>query len=204
MKDNAISLEEFWSLVIRLNDDVKRCTFALHETPEDDEDGKSFWRRMYARSVFAMIDGATYRMMFHAYAASGRPEVAFSVDELRRLEQAYDFDEDREPVATFSKTQTLDDIRFAFETFARVHSAAYVLPIHDANWLLIKQVAKIRQSLQFCREAQEIEICEEDVEILLDGLQFFVECLVELLESSADSLEAGASAGELVDYEVIM
>jgi hypothetical protein len=204
MKDNCISLEEFWSLVIRLNQDAKRCSIALDDTAADDEEGKSFWRRMYARAVFALIDGATYRMMFHAYAARERPGVGFSAAELKRLEEAYDFDEDRAPVATFCRQQTLDDIRFAFEAFARVHSAAYVLPVHDSSWVLIKEIARIRQGLQFCRTVEEIEVYEENVETILYGLQFFVECMVELLESCADSMEAGATAGELVDHEIVM
>lgn len=204
MKDNAISLEEFWSLVKRLNGDAKRCLIALHETPTDDEEGKSFWRRMYARAVFALIDGATYRMMYHAYAATGRPGVTFSADELTRLEMAYDFDEDREPVATFGKTQTLDNIQFAFDAFARVHEAAYILPIHDQDWILIKEIALIRQNLQYCREAQELEVDAGNVEVLLYGLQWFVERMVDLLESCVDSMSEGAAEWELEDQEIIM
>ena len=204
MKDNTISLGDFWTLVIRLNQDAKRCLQELDESPEDDEEGKSFWRRMYARAVFALIDGATYRMMFHAYAASARPGVCFSPEELKRLEQAYDFDEGREPVAAVSKAQMLENIRFAFEAFARVHSAAYLLPIHDQNWALINEIAVIRQNLQYCREPQDMEVCDENLEVLLCGLQWFLQCMVELLESSVDSMEEGASEWELEDHEVLM
>ena len=204
MKDNAISLDDFWTLVIRLNKDAKRCLQALDETPEDDEAERSFWRRMYARAVFALIEGATYRMMFHAYAASGRPGVKFSPDELKQLEQAYDFDEGREPVTALNNSQMLENIRFAFEAFARVHSAGYLLPIHDQNWVLINEIGVIRQNLQYCREPHDMELCDQDMEVLLCGLQWFWECMGDLLESSVDSMEEGASQWELDDQEVVM
>ena len=204
MKNNAIDLEGFWTLVKRLNEDAKRCFTALEATPESNEDEKSFWRRMYARSVFALIEAATYRMTYHAYAASGRPGVSFSAEELTRLETAYDFDRDREPVTSFGKTQTLDNIQFAFDAFARVHDCAYVLPIHDTEWVLINEIARIRETLQFCRDPDEIEVSGENIEVLLYGLQWFIERMVDLLESCCDSMSEGATAGELEDTEIIM
>src|SRR3989440_13046703 len=103
MYDNTVSLEEFWNVVTRLNGDVSRCMAALEGTPEEDEEGRAFWRRMYARAVFAVIDGATYRMTFHAHAARARRAVTFWLDELSRLEQAYYLEEHQEEhVATLS------------------------------------------------------------------------------------------------------
>lgn len=184
MIDNAISLEEFWGVVTRLNDYVKTCMASLHEAPEDDERQKSFWRRMYALAVFSMIDGIVYRMIFHAHAARERPDVVFSLDELQRLEKSYDFDEDEEPVAVFSRTKMLDDIKFAFNAFARVHYCDYVLPTTDPDWHLIKGIARIREALQHPRCAEDLEVYDEDVDTLVHGLLWFMERLVDLLEYS--------------------
>jgi hypothetical protein len=185
MYDNAVSLNEFWGVVARLTGDVKRCMTALEETPEDDEEWRAFWRRMYARAVFAAIDGATYRMTFHAHAARDRRDVTFSMEELARLEKAYDFDEDQEEhVSTFSRTQMLDNIKFAFNAFARVHYSDYVLPINDPNWILIKEIARMKDSLLYPREPQEAEVYEENIDTLVQGLLWFVERMLELIEDS--------------------
>ena len=204
MNDNTVSLEEFWSLVKALNGDVERCMTALHETPEDDAAGKQFWRRMYARAVFAMIDGATYRMMFHAYAARDRRDVTFSLDELMKLESYYDFDEDQEAVTTFSKTQMLDSIRFAFNAFARVHYSDYILPIHDQSWILVKEMAYLRECWQYPREVQGIEVYEENIDTLVAGLLWLVERLLELLKSCQLHALEKFAAWEAEEDEPIM
>ncbi|MFL6257810.1 MAG: hypothetical protein ACJ74T_22615, partial [Pyrinomonadaceae bacterium] len=121
MRNDAISLKEFWGIITRLKEDASVCLKSLEETPKDDEINRSFWRRMYALAVFSFFDGVTYRMTFHAYAARERRDVIFLFDELARLEKMYDFDEDAEPAPTFGHARMIDNIRFAFNAFARVH-----------------------------------------------------------------------------------
>jgi hypothetical protein len=205
MKDNAISLDGFWGVVTRLNNDVKRCMSALVELAEaDDEEEKAFWRRMYAHAVFAMIDGATYCMTFHAYAARGRPDVVFSRDELTRLEKSYDFDEDQEAVTTFSKTLMLENIRFAFNVFARVHYSDYILPIQDPDWILIKEIAHIKESLQYPREPLEVEVYEEYIDDLVEGLLWLVQRMVELLADCQKHLQEKIAEWESGEDEIVM
>ena len=205
MIDSTVSLEEFWNVVTRLNGDVSRCMAALEETPEEDEEERAFWRRMYARAIFAAIDGATYRMTFHAYAARARPSVTFSMDELERLEKAYDFDEDQEEfVSTFSKSQMLDDIKFAFNAFARVHYSDYVLPINDPGWILIKEIARMRDALRYPRAPEETEVYEENIDTLAEGLLWFVERMVELIEDSRDRFKEKVAEWESGEDETVM
>jgi len=205
MIDSRVSLKEFWNVFTNLNGDVSRCMAALEETPEEDEEERAFWRRMYARAIFAAIDGATYRMTFQAYAARARPSVTFSMDELERLEKAYDFDEDQEEfVSTFSKSQMLDNIRFAFNAFARVHYSDYVLPINDPDWVIIKEVARMRDALQYPRAPEETEVYEENIDTLVKGLLWFVERMMELLKDSGDRLQEKIAEWESGEDETIM
>lgn len=205
MYDNTVSLEEFWDVVKRLNADARRCMMALEETPEEDEEGRAFWRRMYARAVFALVDGATYRMTYHAYAARGRSGVTFSLAELDRLEKSYDFDEDQEEVvATFSRARMLDQIKFAFNAFARVHYSDYVLPTNDPAWILIKEIARVKDSLQYPRSPQETEVYEENIDALVEGLLWFVERMVELIEDSEKCVSVKFAAQESDEDEVVM
>ena len=205
MYDSTVSLGEFWNVVKRLNGDASRCMMSLEETPEEDEEGKAFWRRMYARAVFALVDGATYRMTYHAYAARARSGVTFSLAELGRLEKSYDFDEDQEEVvATFSRARMLDQIKFAFNAFARVHYSDYVLPTNDPAWILIKEIARVKDSLQYPRSPQETEVYEENIDALAEGLLWFVERMVELIEDSEKSVSVKFAAQESDEDEVVM
>lgn len=204
MKDNSISLEEFWGVVTGLTNDAKICIRMLEGTPEDEEGQRSFWRRMCARTVFAAIEGATYRMMFHAYAARERPDVVFSIDELMRLEKYYDFDEDKEPETTLSRTLMLDDLRFAFNAFARVHYSDYVLPTSDPEWALVKAIARLREALQHPREEKELEVHEENVDDMAQGLAWLVGRMADLLESCREHIEEKFAAGDSGGDEVVM
>lgn len=205
MKDNCVSIEEFWGLVISLKDDASRCLREIDETPEENVAGKAFWRRMYARAVFALIETATYRMTYHAYMARERPGVTFSAEELERLMNAYDFNEPDTFIPVFTnRQQFLDDVEFAFRAFARVHEAAYLLPIHERDWVLMKGIARLRQDFQYCRTPEEAVVYPEKVDTLVYGLLWFVECMVALLESCADSMFAVAMPGELEDNEPVM
>lgn len=188
MNDNYVSLEEFWKVIMRLNADVARCMTMLHATAESDKEGQAFWRRMYARAVLALIDAAVYGMIFQAFAGRNRPDVTFSFDELRRLETAYDFDEDLEPPATVSKTQMLDDIRFAINAIGRVHHLDFIILTHDPSWVLVKEIAHIRVRLQYAREPDELEIHEENIDTLVEGLRWLLEQMVEVFKGCVASM----------------
>jgi len=100
VKDNCVSIEEFWNVARKLAGDCSRCLKTMDDF-EPDTPERAFWYRMYARSAFALVEGATYRMMYHAYMASERPGVSFTDEEFERLEKAYDFDESGDPTPVF-------------------------------------------------------------------------------------------------------
>jgi hypothetical protein len=203
---NQPSLEESWKIIRRLNGDAKRCIRALQETPADDDEEIAFWRRTYARSVFAILDGVVYQLMAHAYAARHRRDVVFSLDELLRLEKAYDFDEDQEPSVSFSRTRMLDEIRFAFNAFARVHYSDYIIPPQDSGWALISQIGWIREGLQFPTELGSVEVHEDNIDMLAEGLLWFIERMVELMESSQEQamMKFAAWESDQDENEIIM
>lgn len=210
MIDNEISLTEFWGVVTRLHHDAKVCLASLEQTPEDDEKQRKFWRRMYALAVFSLIDGIVYRMIFHAHAARHRPSVVFSLDELDRLQKSFDFDEDEEAVTVFSKSAMLDNIRFAFNSFARVHYCDYILPTHEPGWGLIEEIAHIRTVTQYPRNEEALEIYDENIDDLVNGLLWFMERMIDLLDCSRNQTSEKMAAIEeraaalMDDDEVIM
>lgn len=205
MRDDKVSLTDFWGVITRLKEETSMCLKALGETAEEDEELRSFWRRMYALAIFSFFDGVTYRMTFHAHAARFRRDVIFSLDEMKRLESAYDFDEDAdEPVSTFSRARMLDDIRFAFNAFAHVHYSDYVLPVADPEWVLLGAVARVRSGLQHPREPRGLEVSEENVEELLNGLRWYVHRTAELLEDCLKQFEAKVVEWGDEEDEVVM
>jgi hypothetical protein len=198
MDNNGSYLGEFWNILTRLDGDVTKCMYALGETPVEDEELRSLWRRTCALTVFAFLDGVTYCMAFHAYNMRRRPDVPFSLEELTRLGKMYDFDEDAEPAPPFNEARMLDDLRFVFNAFARVNFADYTLPVADPGWLHVGEVARIRARLQYARLARELEVSLKDVDALLSAEQWYMERVFEMLEICGEGLTAKAAelAGE--------
>jgi len=192
MIPDDVSLEDSWSVVARLKDEAQRCLTELEGTAEADGAGKSFWGSMYARAVFAFIDGTVYGLLYHAYAGRNRPDVKFSEEELSRLESYFDFDESREAVSTLGKGDMLSDLKFAFVAFARAHSSDYGLPVGDRNWVLMTETAHIRKTLQDALTGEALEVYPESVDVLLHGMAWFAERVIDLMKSSVDALSEEA------------
>jgi hypothetical protein len=207
MRDNAIQLEGLMGVIQRLSEDARICLEGVdasskEETP--DEDVSSYCRRMYARSVINFLDGITYRLMYHAYAARFRPEVMLTADEIQRLEKYYDFDEGEEAQTILSQSQMLENIRFAFRTFARVHYSDYVLPTHAPEWVFIKEIARLRDALLYPRAADELEVFEENIETLLEGMKWFSQRLADLFSEIKDSTLERINEWQANEDEIIM
>lgn len=206
MHDNAIQLEGLMEVIKRLSDDARICLVGMDASTRDgsSENTISFWRRMYARSVIAFLDGITYRLMFHAYAARFRPETPLTTDEVHRLETSYDFDADEEARTTLSRSRMLEDIRFAFHTFARVHYSDYALPTHEPEWGFIKEIARLRDALLYAREGSELEVSDENIEVLLEGMKWFAQRLADLLSDVKDSAIEKFNEWQADEDEIIM
>lgn len=209
MGEPPYSIEEFWNIVGALAADMQRCASALESLARDEEAedrGKLFWfwRRMCALSVFAMIEGTTYHMTYIAYVTRNSRDVVFSLDELKILESAYDFDEDGEIEPGLTQAQMLERIKFAFNAFARVHYSDYILPINDVEWLLMKDVFSIKQTISHPQSTAELEVVDDGVRNLLQATAWFMQCLVALIQSCRDSAAARVASWEDEKDEPIM
>lgn len=201
MAEPPYSIDEFWNIVGALAADMQRCATALEALASDEEmedRGKWFWfwRRMCALSVFEMIEGTTYHMMYIAYVARDSREVVFSLDELEILENAYDFGEDGEIEPGLTMPQMLERIKFAFNAFARVHYSDYVLPISEEGWSQMKEVFLIKQTISHPQLTSELEVVDDNITDLLQATAWFMNCSVALMKSCVDSAGARVASWE--------
>jgi hypothetical protein len=209
MAEPPYSIEEFWDIVGALAEDMQKCA-AAHEALVTDEEAERrgewlwFWRRMCAHSVFALVEGATYHLMYIAYVARDSRDVVFSLDELAILENAYDFDEEREVEPGLTQAQMLERIKFAFNAFARVHYSDYVLPAQDAEWLQVEEIFHVKEVISAPRLVSELEVFDENLTDLLQATTWFVQRLVALMESCRDCAKERIASWEAEKDEPIM
>jgi hypothetical protein len=159
---------------------------------------------MCAFSVFALIEGATYHLMYVAYVMRNMREVVFSLDELEVLEKAYDFDEERDVEAGLTMEQMLERIKFAFNAFARVHYSDYVLPTTEPDWQHIKATFQTKKYLSYPQSPGELAVDHAGVEKLQLGAMWFIQCLASLIKSCRDSAIAKFASWENGTDEPVM
>lgn len=205
MSSTPYSLKEFWNIVATLSNDLRRCAGELQSaTKEEDVKSVLFWRRMCAHTVCASIVGTTYHMIYIAYVARRARDVVFSLAEIETLEKAYDFDPDNESEAELTEAQMRERIKFAFNAFARVHYSDYILPINDPAWPQLKEIFAIKKRLSQPQSPEALGLSDTDVNALLEGTAWFMQCMVSLLESSQQSVEERAVLWEEERDEPIM
>lgn len=216
MAEPPYSVEEFWAIVTELADDVKKCATALeilNQQGSEDENMLRFWRKMCAYCLFALIEGATYHMLYIAYVARHAHDVVFTLEEMEMLENAYDFDEDKyvfpqledkdlEPGLT--PAQMIDRIKFAFNAFARVHFSDYTLPDDKNGWAGIKLMLRTKSKISHPQTVAELEVYDEHVTDMLLGTPWFMQCMVALMQDCRDSAQRRMDAWEAEKDEPIM
>jgi hypothetical protein len=191
------------SLILSLKDHAEDCLIELHECAEADREMKAYWRSMYLRAVLAFIEGTVGGLSLQAYGGRQRSGVTLSEKEINMLESYFDFAAGRVTRTSLSETQILADIELAFFAFARVNYSAYVLPIHEGGWLLIKEIAVMRTRNRNL-ERDELDVYPENVDVLMHGMEWFVGCLIDLLKSSEEALAEVTADAQVDDHELIM
>jgi len=191
------------SLILSLKDHAEDCLIELHECAEADRKMKAYWRSMYLRAVFAFIDGTVQGLSFQAYGGRKRSGATLSEKEIIMLESYFDFAEGRVTRTSLSEAQILADIELAFFAFARVNYSAYVLPIHEEGWVLVKEIALMR-ARNHNLERDELDVYPENVDVLMHGMEWFVGCLIDLLKSSEEALAEVTADAHVDDHEHIM
>jgi hypothetical protein len=189
------------SLILSLKDHAEDCLIELHECAEADREMKAYWRSMYLRAVFAFIDGTVRGLSLQAYGGRHRSGGTLSEKEIIMLESY--LDEGRVAGTSLSEAQILADIELAFFAFARVNYSAYVLPIHEGGWLLIKDIAVMR-TRNHNLERDVLDVYPENVDVLRQGMEWFVGCLIDLLKSSEEALAEVTADAQVDDHEPIM
>lgn len=191
------------SLILSLKDYAEDCLIELNECREADRQTKAYWRSMYLRAVFDFFDGTVRGLSVQAYGGRKRSGVTLSEKDIIMLESYLNFAEGRAPRTTLSEEQILGDIELAFSAFARTSYSAYVLPIHDEGWLLIKKIAAMR-ALNHNLERDELDVFPENVPVLTHGMEWFVGCLIDLLTSCEEALSEVTVDTQVNDHELIM
>ena len=191
MPEELSPLQTFWNVFAVLAQDVRRCIKVLEDGQVTDPNEIMFWDRALARSVFALIEGTAYSMAWLAYTyVNVYKEVTLSAVEIEELKNSYDFDEAKESNPELDRSRLLNKIQWTFDLFARVHKVDRFPLSELTEWAFMKEIFRNKQGLAHPRTAEELTVYEENRETLIEGTQWFIERVVDLLKECRDGMEA--------------
>jgi hypothetical protein len=142
------------------------------------------------RSVFAFMEGVTYRMKILAFEDKDKSGVNFSPAELAfLLEEDFDLNEKGEVVSVPAKIPLTKNIRLAFNTITRATSVNFDLQVGDVGWDALKKSAKVRDRLMHPKSIANLVISNDDVDLVIKGSAWFVQNFYECFYLIRDSLQ---------------
>jgi hypothetical protein len=144
---------------------------ATYNPPGTDDDATpQFWRRTYIRTLFAMIEGATWLHKQYALRLHEHGRVEFTTGELALLRDVQ-FDFQNGKVREQPRfLNVADNFRFGFYALNNVMKSGHVLDVTGEPWERFKKAIEIRNRITHPKSTADILVTrDEHVEMLAVG-----------------------------------
>jgi hypothetical protein len=161
-----------------LSDDVALCDRTLRNAPDD-----QFWRRIYVRSVFVLIEACSYglkRIALHRHSVF---DISFSPSELALLREEKHGLNDKGEVYTQDNffQKFLPNFKFAVRSFAKSHGVTFEL---NASSVPLKEFENLRNRITHPKKLAELAISDSEITKTDAVAIWFSQALSALLKES--------------------
>jgi hypothetical protein len=154
-------VDDLGQMLSLLFDDVKQCKVQL-----ETEDSQ-FGRRVYVRTVFALIEGLTFQMKQIVLKMHDELNLGYPTAELALLkEEAYELNDKGEAYVQSKFLQLPKNVRFAFKVFARTFEVDYQLDVGSDVWASFKDAIEIRNRLTHPKLVNDLHVSDEQMVIV--------------------------------------
>lgn len=178
-----VHLDAFRELVQMLNV-LKADVDLLAKRKKNDQ----FNRRMYVRSVFALIEGMVYRMKQICLSEPAERHYDFSAAEIALLrEEAYELEDKGRVKIRPSKIRTPANVRFAFEAFSKYHGSDFTLE-DRIGWQFFLQALKLRDRLMHPKFTGDLDVSDQEFEVTKAANTWFQKSVSLALSSATIAL----------------
>jgi hypothetical protein len=134
-------------------------------------------RRIYIRSLFAMVESCIFRMKQDAMAI----KKDFSPEEILLLKETRGILDDSGRVKKANDhIRTLPNLRFAFEAYTKALGINFKLNVADHRWDAFKNALETRHSLTHPKHFLDLVITDPDWQIVVDAGVWFLSQLNEM------------------------
>ena len=200
-------LEEYTNLLKSLMDDEIAAWEQLAQS--DDQ----FKRRTYVRTVFASIEGETFRRKQAALTwAELRQEilgVSSSREQLEKVthveltgaelalirEEQYELNNKGEARIGKKFLKAADNLRFSFKLYAKATNSSYELDVGGIGWYSFLKALAVRNRISHPKHERDLVITDEDLDSVQKAAEWHRDCAWELIKS-AGSVQSGTQQNQ--------
>jgi len=162
-------LQNLFHLMAGIWEDTEVCAKRLEETDSQ------FWRRTYVRTLFALIEGVTYRFKRAALACfedrmnrSPNSKVRYPIqlsdaDNAMLREQIFDLDDKGQSYSQTKFIPLSKNLRFAFASLARAYEVNFAFDLNSAEWSSFQQALAIRNRLAHPKASTDLFVSDEEL-----------------------------------------
>ena len=154
-------------------------------------------RRQFIRSMFAVIEAATWIFKQEAIEQHAAGAVAFTPSELALLtETSPVLEADGTVQDAQSAIRFAPNVLFAFKCHARAHSYACVVNVGDHRWDLLRRSARVRNRLMHPKQLASMHVSDEELSDARRSLSWFAK-MSSLAQLEAAGWFAGRAAAKI-------
>lgn len=133
-----------------------------------------FARRTVVRTVFALVDGATFSMKQYVLAVHAEGGIPLTEGAIALLkEETYDVDDAGRVKARTKFVNLKPNVRFTFKRFAKACLSTHEVDAGGKGWQAFRDAVEIRNRLVHPKVASEMEVSNLDMLTINDGVKWF-------------------------------
>lgn len=157
---------------------------------EEKLDGQQYSRRVYVRTLFAMIEGVIYAMKLALFGI-GREYGKLKVADLVVLkESAFDLNPKGEIQDKPKRFRTADNLRFTVSTVERVLKSSIDLGVDTQDWENFKKAIKIRNHITHPKKPEDFVISGAKLKCIRSVNSWFNKIVKEMMKALTDYFNA--------------
>ncbi len=171
-------LQQILDILPTLVDDVKIA--------EEKLDDQQYSRRVYVRTLFAMIEGVIYAMKVALFGI-GRSSGSLKVPDLVVLkESTFDLSSKGEVQEKAKYFRVSDNLKFTIKSVKRVLGSSIDLGVGTQNWMNFVGAVKIRNAVTHPKNLSDLTISDEDLECIRSVNVWFNQIVAAMMGALAN------------------
>ncbi len=172
------SLQQIFELLPTLVNNVKIA--------EDNIDDKQYSRRVYIRTLFAMIEGSIYAMKIALFGI-GRESGSIKVPDLVVLkESSFDLSKNGKVKEKAKFFRIPENLRFTIRTIKHLLGKEIELGVGNQDWENLKKSIKIRNKVTHPKSLKDLNISDEALECIRSVNLWFNQIVSDMMMALKD------------------